>query len=226
MSTTNLFVELIVIGVSASAWLALLLLTAFGWRWIPVQPVLSPTALVPLLAVTYLLGIITDRVADSIFERLWTERVRSPEFANRDEYHEARHEVLLGSERLAELIEYGRSRLRICRGWALNGVLLAIAIALFAWRRIPDPAVAWRVALFGTGASLAVAAGAWFSWRKLSATEYRKLREQAAMLRRRSMQAGQEEAPARLFVQRDGDAGPNVSPGRPPHPLPTSAPEP
>lgn len=186
MNTTNLFVELVVIGVGALAWLLLVVFAVFGWAWVPVEAAFSSTALVPLLGVTYLLGIVTDRLADALFHRLWAVKLLRARFATPDDYHADRHEVLLGSERLAALIEYGRSRLRICRGWTLNALLIAGALNLLVWMRLPETAKALRIALFGTITAVLLAAACAYAWYKLSATEYRKVHEQAALLRRRA----------------------------------------
>jgi hypothetical protein len=180
MSTTNLFVELVVIGVGTLAWIVLLVLALFGWNWVPVEQLFSPTAVIPLLAVVYLLGIITDRLADALFDRWWSPRLRQAEFPRHEDYHQARHEILMRSERLAELLEYGRSRLRICRGWSLNALLIALAAALLLLR-VPERAL--QLGAFVVIGCLAVAAGAAYAWRQLATTQYRKVREQATMLR-------------------------------------------
>ena len=185
MNTTNLFVELVVIGVGALAWLLLLVLAVFGWAWVPVEAAFSSTALVPLLAVTYLLGIVTDRLADTLFHRLWTHRLLPRFFATPDAYHADRHEVLMGSEALSALIEYNRSRLRICRGWALNAVLIGGALALLVASQVGNATLALRLMLFGLLACALLAAACGYTWYKLSVTGYRKIREQAALLRAR-----------------------------------------
>lgn len=71
MSTTDLFVELMVIGIGASIWLILFIFSIFGYEWVPVDRVASLFALIPVAAVVYVLGIIVDRIADTIFEKLW-----------------------------------------------------------------------------------------------------------------------------------------------------------
>lgn len=182
MGTTNLFVELVVIGVGAMTWLCLLVFALFGWGWLPVEKAFSTVALVPLLSLIYLLGIISDRIADSIFEHVWVKRLQKERFANANEYHVARRQILTGSERLSDLLEYGRSRMRICRGWTLNSILIAIALNLFVWIRLPQSPAALSLSLFGTIAALSFAVGAWYTWQKLSVTEYRKVKEQAAFL--------------------------------------------
>ena len=182
MSTTNLFVELVVIGVGALAWVVLLVLSVFGWNWVPTEKVFSTVALIPLLSLIYVLGIVSDRIADSIFEKWWNDNLRKERFPDINDYHAARRQILTRSERLSELLEYGRSRLRICRGWALNSVLIAVALNLFVWMRLTGSSLALSLSLFGTVAVLSFAIASWYTWRKLTVTEYRKVEEQAAFL--------------------------------------------
>ncbi len=175
------------IGVGALAWVLLLVFAVFGWAWVPVEAVFSSTALIPLLALTYLLGIVTDRLADTAFHRLWALELLRTHFPSPDHYHADRHEVLLGSGRLADLIEYGRSRLRICRGWAFNALMIAVTLNLLVWLRLAETGVAGQISVFGTAACLTLALGSGYAWFKLSVTEYRKIKEQAALLRSRSI---------------------------------------
>src|SRR5579871_6842915 len=66
MGTTDLFVELIVIGVGAVGWISLFALTLVGYDRPLINTVIgTPAAAVPALAFTYLLGIIVDRIADA-----------------------------------------------------------------------------------------------------------------------------------------------------------------
>ena len=182
MNTTNLFVELIVIGVGALAWVVLLVLSVTGWQWVPVEKVFSAGALVPLLSIVYVLGIVSDRIADSVFESLWNDKLRKNRFPDVDDYHAARRHILTRSERLSDLLEYGRSRLRICRGWTLNSVLIAISLNVFLWTRLSDFPLTKSLSLFATIAFLTFAAASWYTWRKLTVTEYRKVQEQAEYL--------------------------------------------
>lgn len=182
VNTTNLFVELIVIGVGASVWLVLLTLAVFGYAWVPVDQLLTPFAAVPILAVIYVLGIVSDRVADAVFESIWSDDLRTPYFRQRKEYYDARRLILTRSERLSDLLEYGRSRLRICRGWAFNSILIAVTHNLLLWLRLADEALAPSISVFGSIALLTFSYAAWFSWKKLSENEYRKIKEQAQFI--------------------------------------------
>ncbi len=63
MSTTSLFVELIVVGVGAAIWLALLTLALFGYEWVqvPADKALSIPAAIATLS---------PRTAEAIRSRL------------------------------------------------------------------------------------------------------------------------------------------------------------
>lgn len=179
MNTTNLFVELIVIGIGALTWTLLVLLTALGFDWLPIDRAFSIEALVPVLSIVYVLGIITDRVADAIFDRWWSDDLRSEHFGERQEYYRARRQILTSSERLSDLLEYGRSRLRIARGWTLNAILIAMGLNLFVWTRLRQSQMAARLSVVGTLFLLTLAAGAWYAWQSISLAEYRKIKEQS-----------------------------------------------
>jgi hypothetical protein len=179
MGTTNLFVELVVIGVGALLWVLLLAGAALGFNpALANHLVKGDNLLIPVLAVTYLFGILTDRMADILFETLWAKRLCHVEFPSKDAYHEARIRVIAKSERLAERLEYGRSRMRICRGWTLNSALIGVSLNLFVWSQLADQRFASRLALAGTLFSGMTALTSWFAWRRLAATEYKKTREQ------------------------------------------------
>lgn len=182
MSTTSLFVELIVIGVGAFAWVILFTLTVFGWGWVPVDRIFAPTSIIPLLSIIYVLGIVSDRIADSIFERFWVHHVHKEYFRDTQHYQNVRTEIMLKSERLSELLEYNRSRMRICRGWAFNSFLIALSLNLFLRVRLPLSLWTVRLSLFGTAASLAFGVASWYTWKKLTVTEHKKVKQQGGML--------------------------------------------
>jgi len=54
MSTTNLFVELVVIGVGAMLWLILLTLALFGFQWFQIKVEILVALIIPLLSFIYL----------------------------------------------------------------------------------------------------------------------------------------------------------------------------
>ena len=120
MSTTNLFVELLVIGVGAVCWVGMLIMGIFGVEWFEAELLQSYPILVVLLAIVYLLGIISDRLADYVFDKLFSGALRTRYFHEKREYQDARRLIFSSSNRLADMHEYGRTRIRICRGWAVK----------------------------------------------------------------------------------------------------------
>lgn len=186
VNTTNLFVELVVIGVGATLWLTLLMFSVFGYKWVPWDKVTSASMLIPLLSITYVLGIIMDRLADQLYVR-WDGKLRKKEFPSDGEYYSARTYVYShATDRIIALFEYGRSRLRISRAWSINCSFLSIGIPLFFWTRFPQMQsstrigiVAFSVAIFGLGAM-----ATWFAWKKLALNDYRRLAETNTFLRR------------------------------------------
>ena len=182
MNTTNLFVELVVIGAGVSLWLLLLTGGLFGYAWVSLDQARLVASAIPALALTYVFGIVWDRISDALFERWWVDDLRAAYFPDRAAYYEARRLILTKSPPLSELLEYGRSRLRICRGWTLNAVMIALSLNVLLWCQYRGAAVVSVVSVAGTIASLALAAGSWFAWRSLARAEYRTIREQAAHL--------------------------------------------
>jgi hypothetical protein len=179
MNTTELFVEIIVIGVGVDLWLGLLILTFFGYSWIPWGQFTSIVSLVPFLAVTYVLGITIDRLADQIYSR-WDKKLRSYKFTNNAEYHQARTATYThASDNIIDLFEYGRSRLRISRSWSINFALIGTFISTFIWFNFPSLAAGLRIRvmitsifIFGSLCILNVLA-----WRKLAINDYKRLAE-------------------------------------------------
>lgn len=183
MNTTNVFVELLVIGLGPLTALILLVLIALDpgtMRLADVMATSSSLALiVPMLAATYILGIIVDRVADELFGSFGSKRIRHRYFEDDDEYHDARRTIIYHSELMYRLRQYGRSRMRICRGWAVNAVLLVGPANVFAVRF----GVELGMLLLINGALLATLAGTLFAWRALAIGEYRKVKGGAEFIR-------------------------------------------
>lgn len=183
MTTTNLFVELVVIGVGAACWVGMLIMGAFGVDWVGVELLKNYSVLVVLLAVTYLLGIISDRVADYVFDKLFSAPLRARYFSEKREYQDARRLIFSSSDRLADMHDYGRTRIRICRGWALNATLIAASLYFLLTKQFSEAVWYPMAATAGPLGFLLLSLGSWWSWRMLCSTEYLKIREHADYLR-------------------------------------------
>lgn len=183
VTTTNLFVELVVIGVGAACWLCLLICGVFGVDVVAADVLQPYPVLVALLAVVYLLGIISDRIADFVFDKLFSSRLREIHFNDKRDYQDSRRLVFNRSGRLADMHDYGRTRIRICRGWALNALIIAISLNVFLHNQSTRADWHQSAQTWGTSGCLLLSAASWWSWRLLCLTEYLKIKEHAEFLR-------------------------------------------
>ncbi|WP_177037046.1 hypothetical protein [Streptomyces sp. KS_5] len=176
MAATAMFVEVLVVGIGFLTGLGILAAAIAG----PDNSrQLAPAAATPLaagaaLAFAYALGILIDRAADTILAPA-RRRLRTQSFPTSAAYAQARLK-LADIPALAARADYARSRLRICRGWILNSILLTLATDLALWRY----PVEHRTLLLATATVLGAlaAVGFYFSWHAITATGYRKLAAQ------------------------------------------------
>jgi len=175
VSTTTLFVELLVIGIGALVWMSLAAAALFGYRWLDEGLLSSPLLIPPLLALAYVLGSIVDRLADRLFEHRDT-RFQRRIFGSRRAYARARTWVYEWSVIARDNFEYSKSRIRVCRGWTLNAAILFLVANLFVAFSGIDPALQGRLALFLSLFSASLAVGAAASWQSLSASRYHRLK--------------------------------------------------
>lgn len=188
MNTTSLFVELVVIGIGAGLWITLVIFTIFGYGWVPttkIDAVLIISA-IPTLTMIYVLGIVSDRLIDKLFDSIKGNKLKLQYFDNSSEAYEARRKVITSSDRMADIIEYNRSRLRICRGWTVHSILIAIMIPVFAMTRLsenPDN-IAFKVAVFGFILFCGLGFSCYLAWQYLNHAQYLKVKEQAEFLKK------------------------------------------
>src|SRR5438067_5806359 len=108
MTTTAIVAEILIVGLQASAWVALLVGWIYGtsliheglWRgWEGLGTIL-------ILATAYSLGIVIDRLADSLFRRIaW--------LGGGGGHRRQRLQVMRRDDPVSRFLEYQRSRLRI-----------------------------------------------------------------------------------------------------------------
>jgi len=138
MSTTAIFVEVLIIGIQCFIWIALLVLSIFGLDWIDSQInfLSNWTALISILfiAISYTLGIIFDRLfnaitiiadpAKLILSINWVQRKAEEAFKNRP--------VPVSSDtNLTGYINYIESRLRIARSSFFNFLIILLSTMIF-----------------------------------------------------------------------------------------------
>jgi 8-oxo-dGTP pyrophosphatase MutT (NUDIX family) len=143
VSTTAVVAEILIVGLQAEAWLALIVITIFGSNWIDVDTAAQfvPILLVLLLAIAYVLGVIVDRTADTGFKRFsetrlgrWTNHTfgkDSETWVLPAREQTMRTRVMLEGGGMATFIDYQRSRLRVARGTAVNLVAAIVVCAVY-----------------------------------------------------------------------------------------------
>lgn len=143
MNTTAFFVEILVIGIQSSIWVALMVAALLGYDWFPAaKPFLdswSGLLTIVIMALCYTLGIVVDRLADAIFtivspKQLLLKSVRIRKMTELM-HNDVRMVVLAKEGGVSPFLDYVRSRVRIIRATTLNIILIAIGGLAFIQMR-------------------------------------------------------------------------------------------
>lgn len=182
VATTALFVELVVIGAGTTGAACVALASAVGWDWLRTVSDAGPLVL-GVTALVYVLGIVVDRIADALFEPLTTRWRRRAYQVGGQPTRDYDHDLLavIRQAPLASRLAYGRSRLRVCRGWVLNGLMTGIALAAYVLN-MPTGQARLGLGLGGGLALLALTWGCFYSYKSLAMTQYRQVLSQAVAL--------------------------------------------
>lgn len=178
MSITTLYAELVVVGNGALLFILLFFHAFVGdWSWFAklkgLESSTSLVILIPALSLVYLLGIIITNLSHLVFlsweEDLRTKMVEDLGLQDKEEFERIRNELYTSPDTkdLIEDFEFRRSKVRICRGWYLNSIF--VALALIACLRAEN--ISRRVAWFGILACGLLVLGTLVSWRVATKTE-------------------------------------------------------
>ena len=184
MKTTVLYVELLVVGTGTAIVLLLLAHVLFGheaWfvdmlEFTTEQKFLTS---IPILSIIYMLGIVTTNLGHRAFksteEKLRNNNLKSggsPDVIY--DYLEVRNQLYTTSNTEALIVdfEFRRSKVRICRGWAVNSVLFSVLFFVLA---IPcsmstlccENKILW----FGFSVSVLILIGTLLAWYTTTKTE-------------------------------------------------------
>ena len=156
MNITTLYAELVVVGNGALVFLLLFFYAFFANQpWFSQLPMPSSIGsavyLIPVLSVVYLLGIVISNLSylwfHSFEEQLRSESLK--EFDEQYQYDRLRNHLFTSptAKDLVGEFEFRRSKVRICRGWFNNCILIIVAISacLFAGRIQGPMALFWTI---------------------------------------------------------------------------------
>ncbi|MEL6853005.1 MAG: hypothetical protein AAFP92_31130, partial [Bacteroidota bacterium] len=108
MRSTAYVIELIIAGVGSLAWMALIVFSIFGYEWLPVDLVFKAGFVIIISPFIYVVGVVTDRLVDNLFDRRFKENPDNPDFLEKEAYIRARTKIYLASDNLRDLLEYGK----------------------------------------------------------------------------------------------------------------------
>lgn len=200
MATTAVFIEILLVGIQAVIWMALLALIVVGpgevaaWDWEQIQSwagLLSFAA----LGMAYAAGVIVDRLADSLFDLyigpLVCKKERARRKADKEQEQEEQAAEAAGREPsprtgassgekrllvrqyggdMTTFLDYVRSRVRIARSTALNLAMVTVLATVL----VPGADLKVLVAAIGvvsTGLTV-------FAWKRINLT-WRERQDQA-----------------------------------------------
>lgn len=127
METTQLYIELIIIGLESSIWMCMFLINIIGNKVLNViSDILNNfSSSILFIGILYVIGILIDRLADILFQE-------SEDKIRKKSGLKAKSSILIwkkyGTEKYAE---YARSRIRILRATILNIPLITIGFILY-----------------------------------------------------------------------------------------------
>ena len=178
MSTTTLYAELVVIGTGAAIFVLVLFYCLTGdssWftRLGGLSSLGSAAALIPGLSIIYLLGVINTNVGYLLFK--WPENWlrRQALSKSKHKYDLIKNNVYISQHHeLIEDFHFRRSKIRICRGWFINSLLILFALIKGVGNGYIEPFMA-KFSIIAMGL-LMIATGV--SWWAATDTELRELR--------------------------------------------------
>lgn len=142
MSTTSLFIEIVIIGYMGCAWLAVIFGITFGLPNTRLLLDVMAKAQIPitviLTAFAYFFGILIDRLADSVLDG-WDERIRKKiQSGNEPPVTTMQSILFVKSPESVQRFNYQQNRLRVVRAAILNlGILLLVSL-IYVFIRVPS----------------------------------------------------------------------------------------
>lgn len=197
MTTTNVFAELLIIGIETIGWIALLIFSAFGYHWLDFSIFNHLAVAVPLAVAAYVLGIIMDRVSDKLLagaDHAIRRRVLDEQTAKA--FAPMRLYILAQSPYLSTELDYMRSRLRIMRSSFINFGLLGVTGAAFILSRVvTTTSTRYGAAAATLGAGILLASLSYYAWRASSMTYYLRLQTALSLLPKKDWTNAGEKKP-------------------------------
>jgi len=191
MNTTQVFVELLITGFGGLAWIAIFICAICG---IDIKFIFdqnySTFFIVPVSGLAYVIGILIDRLGYRIF--INSEKKNIPEvFVSRAENEYPKKDgkihpesviafITHGSAHMKEQMMYNRTRLRLCRSWILNFLLISVSLLIYNLLHFAnDPKITWALSFL----ALMFCLIAFFVWKTLARDYYVNIKSNFDLLK-------------------------------------------
>lgn len=172
MSTTTLFVELLIVGFQAIVWIIFLVATVIGPQCFQQLAIGFSIAGTPItmafIAVGYFLGVILDEFYESLIDP-WAKRLRKKcNEKGLPEMWDIQAFIFTKSNTATMRLEYIRSRIRIVRSSVFNLTFIIVFSILYYCIRL-TPEIPWRTGaiIFTSVAGLVIVPITIFVYRRL-----------------------------------------------------------
>lgn len=202
MATTAVFAEILIIGLQALVWIALIAIAVVWPSRLPLYALegWQSLATIAALVVAYSLGILVDRASDTLLEPIertlarrylgagtsasaalgeepvTRRRARKQKGDGLSNYTTMRLQIAMESQPVEKLLDYARSRLRIARATTVNlALVIATAILLLLTRPVLTGADRARAiaSLLLLGVPLVILS--YYAWHRISRIYYRRV---------------------------------------------------
>lgn len=185
MKTTDFILELIIAGLGTLVWVILLFLGIIDVNWQLVGSLFEldgffgfATIVVLLIApFIYIIGIVTDRLVDNLFDNWFANRIAQEEFgSDRRAYKRAVCRTYMAPQGLKEAFTYSRMRIRICRAWAYNSTMILVSMNVFLILRRDWFPQALQMSIFFSILFIISTVVSFHAWKSLVKKEYFSLK--------------------------------------------------
>lgn len=178
MITTAIFAEILITGLQATVWLTFACFLFGGVEWISAETLKELKDWASLitffvLGFAYALGIIVDRLADSLFHPFDNKLRDKYVPSNLPFVAVMRLRVMSNNQGMAAFLAYIRSRVRLARSTAFN-LLLTIPAAT-TWLTTRESSKSWVLISTVIVGGLLLFVLAVFVWVRISGTYYKRL---------------------------------------------------
>jgi hypothetical protein len=135
MTTTQVFIELLITGFGSLIWIILLFFGINGLDFkLFLELAISNIFLLPIAGLAYIIGIIVDRIGFQLFKKKERKNIHKV-FSEDEDRSNVQFKVVYiiqNSDHLKSKIDYNRSRLRLTRSWIINFFMITLSLIIYS----------------------------------------------------------------------------------------------